>query len=208
MQREGIDFNKDETYQPIAKHSTLRTSLSLAARNNWEIHQIDVKSAYLHGKLKEKIYMRQPPGFIVVGKELMVCQLDKWLYGLRQSGGEWYKKHSSGMKALNFKKCTVDHACWWKIEDSKKIIVAKSVDNMALFVSSISILNKFKADYNRIFPITDLGEIHWLLGIGVTCNRKKVLCRYHRNPILIRLLKDSILKMQKNMTHLYHLVKS
>ena len=78
-QKEGIDYN--ETFAPVAKMNTIRMVVSLAAKFGWEIHQMDVKSAFLKGDLHEEIYMQQPPGFKKIGQENLVCKLKKYLYG-------------------------------------------------------------------------------------------------------------------------------
>ena len=82
-QIEGVDF--DETFSPVARFESLQLLLALATLENWEIHQMDVKSAFLHGDLDEEIYMKQPQGFIVAGSEHLVCRLQKALYGLKQA---------------------------------------------------------------------------------------------------------------------------
>eukprot|EP00253_Pinus_taeda_P002752 PITA_02752 len=78
-QVEGIDYT--ETFSPVAKMNSIRLVLSLAASLKWEVHQMDVKSAFLHGDLHEEIYMEQPIGFIQTDSSL-VCRLKKSLYGL------------------------------------------------------------------------------------------------------------------------------
>ena len=81
-QVEGIDYT--ETFSLVAKMNSIRLVLSLVASFKWEVHQMDVKSAFLHGDLHEEIYMEQPPGFIQKDFSLFFC-LNKSLYGLKQS---------------------------------------------------------------------------------------------------------------------------
>ena len=78
-QKEGIDYN--EIFSPVVKHSSIRILLSIVATRGWELQQLDVKTAFLHGELEEKIYMDQPPGFISPGNENKVCMLKRSLYG-------------------------------------------------------------------------------------------------------------------------------
>eukprot|EP00253_Pinus_taeda_P007197 PITA_07197 len=89
-QKEGIDY--EETFAPIAKMSTIRLVLVLAAQFKWKVHQMDVKSAFLNGDLQEEVYMTQPQGFKIVGQEHKVCRLAKALYGLKQAPWAWYMK--------------------------------------------------------------------------------------------------------------------
>ncbi|WP_222927389.1 reverse transcriptase domain-containing protein, partial [Xylella fastidiosa] len=88
-QKEGVDYN--EVFSPVVKHSSIRTLLAIVACYDLELEQLDVKTAFLHGELEEQIYMRQPEGFVVSGKEDHVCLLRKSLYGLKQSPRQWYK---------------------------------------------------------------------------------------------------------------------
>eukprot|EP00253_Pinus_taeda_P026206 PITA_26206 len=92
-QKEGIDF--DDTFAPVAKLNTIRMLIALATKYNWELHQLDVKSAFLNGDLKEEIYLVQPEGYVKQGKEHLVCRLKKALYGLKQAPRSWYEKVDS-----------------------------------------------------------------------------------------------------------------
>ena len=83
VQREGIDF--EEVFAPVARMESVRLLLALAASRSWEVHHLDVKSAFLNGELAEEVYVQQPPGFVVAGKEHRVLRLRKALYGLRQA---------------------------------------------------------------------------------------------------------------------------
>ena len=82
-QKRGIDF--EEIFSPVLKMSSIRVALSLVARLNLEVEQLNVKTSFLHGDLEEEIYMQQPEGFEVKGKENLVCKLKKSLYGINQA---------------------------------------------------------------------------------------------------------------------------
>jgi len=84
---QGVDFN--EVFSPVVKYTSIRVLLSLVAIKDLVLEQLDVKTAFLHGDLEEQIYMKQPEGFEVVGKENYVCLLKKSLYGLKQSPRQW-----------------------------------------------------------------------------------------------------------------------
>jgi hypothetical protein len=94
MQRQGVDFN--EVFAPVGKHSTLRALLAVVVEKGLQLHQLDVKTAFLNGDLEEVIYMRQPPGYEQGGPK-MVCRLHKSLYGLRQAPRAWHAKHGMGV---------------------------------------------------------------------------------------------------------------
>ncbi|GJS37168.1 transposable element [Tanacetum coccineum] len=74
-QKEGIDYN--EIFSPVIRHTSIRVLLSLVAHHDLELEQLDVKTAFLHGDLEEEIYMSQPEGFVIQGKEDYVCKLQK-----------------------------------------------------------------------------------------------------------------------------------
>ena len=99
-QIEGVDF--DETFSPVARFESLRLLLALATPENWEIHQMDVKLAFLHGDLDEEIYMEQPQGFIIAGSEHLVCRLQKALYGLKQALRAWNLQFHGVLEELGF----------------------------------------------------------------------------------------------------------
>ena len=99
----GIDYL--ETFAPVAKMKTIQVLLSLAANFWWNVQQFDVKNAFLHGDLEEKIHMEVPPGF--ESKEGMVCKLKKALYGLKQSPRAWFGRLTKVMIALDTNKAKV-----------------------------------------------------------------------------------------------------
>ena len=82
---QGVDYF--DTFAPVAKLASICAILAIAASNDLEMHQIDIKGAYLNGELTEQevIYMQQPPGYHTKSNKL-ICQLKKTLYGLKQSG--------------------------------------------------------------------------------------------------------------------------
>jgi hypothetical protein len=89
-QVQGIDFS--EIFSPVAKLSSIRFLLFIDVAFDLEVEQMDVKTTFLHGDLKEEIYMKQPEGFVVKGKKELVCKLKMSLYGLKQSPRMWYQK--------------------------------------------------------------------------------------------------------------------
>ncbi|AAF18643.1 F5J5.14 [Arabidopsis thaliana] len=99
VQRHGIDF--DEVFAPVARIETVRLIIALAASNGWEIHHLDVKTAFLHGELKEVVYVTQPEGYVTKGNEEKVYKLNKALYGLKQAPRAWNNKLNSILKELS-----------------------------------------------------------------------------------------------------------
>ncbi|GJV45381.1 putative RNA-directed DNA polymerase [Tanacetum coccineum] len=105
-QKEWIDYN--ETFSPISRNDSLRIVMALVAYYDLELHQMDVKTAFLNGDLHEDVHMTQPKGFMVEGKEHMVCKLKRSIYGLKQASRQWYLKFHEVMSKFQFKKNAVD----------------------------------------------------------------------------------------------------
>jgi hypothetical protein len=95
-------------FAPVARLDTVRLLLTIAANRGWEVHHLDVKTAFLNGKLAEDVYVSQPKGFVVKGKENMVLKLGKALYGLKQAPRAWNIKLDSSLKKLGFRKCVIE----------------------------------------------------------------------------------------------------
>ena len=160
----GLEF--DQTFALVAKPSSLKLMITLAARFGWPMIQLDVKSAYLNGELDEVIYMRQPPGTATPGEGHLVCRLKKSLYGLKQAGRAWYQTYRGAMTALGMTRCEANHACFWQRNDESIAMVGTIVDDM-LVTGTPDLVERFRAGIKTCFTITDAGEVAWLLGIKV-----------------------------------------
>ena len=99
-QIQGLDY--DETFSPVAWFKSLRLLLALAMLEDWEIHQMDIKSAFLNRLLDEEIFMEQPQGFITAGQWDKVCLLKKALYGLKQASHAWNLQFHGVLTELGF----------------------------------------------------------------------------------------------------------
>jgi hypothetical protein len=99
-QKEGEDFF--DTYSPVARMTTIRVLLPLAASYGLIVHQKDVKTTFLNGELDEEIYMDHPDGFVVRGEEQKVCKLLKSLYGLKQAPKQWHEKFDTTLTSAGY----------------------------------------------------------------------------------------------------------
>jgi hypothetical protein len=140
--------------------------LALVASHKWEVHQMDVKSAFLHGDLQEEIYMEQPPGYVQNDSSL-VCRLKKSLYGLKQAPQAWYAKMDNFLIATGFSRCHFDPNVYTKKVGSHLIILVLYVDDLILTGSDSKLLNHVKTSLKKKFEMTDLGFLHYFLGLQV-----------------------------------------
>jgi hypothetical protein len=124
--------------------STIHTVLTMAAQNDWEIHQIDIKSAYLHAEIKEDIYMRAPPGYLRAGDEGKVLKLLRCLYGLKQAGFEWSEELASVFLQIGFTWSQIDQAIYFKRLDDEHMVITMSVDDMAVTSKHLQHITRFK----------------------------------------------------------------
>ena len=169
-QAPSIDYH--DTYAPVAKLTSNCIILALAARNDWEIQQMDVKDAYLNAPLDEEIYMQQPDGFSEEGKESYVCLLQKSLYGLKQAGRLWYERLWKALIKFGFVRCQVEHCVFYKHKDGEFVIIVVAVDDLTLAASTVTLMQATKNQLKSEFEMTDDGDIHWLLGINIKRDRK------------------------------------
>ena len=165
--------NYFDTFMPVAKLASIQSVLALAARHDWEIHQVNVKSAYLNGEFEdaETIYMRQPPGFPISDRPGKILHLLQPLYGLKQSGCCWYEKLRELLEEAGFQRCESDHAVFIRRKGDTLGIITIHVDDMMIIASSVRLVQEIKRQLKGKVEISDLGEIHWLLSFEVQCDR-------------------------------------
>ncbi len=108
-----------ETFSPVAKLTSIRVLLSLAANLDWPLHQFDVKNAFLHGDLEEEVYMDLPPGYTATSGDEVVCKLQRALYGLKQSPRAWFGRFSLAMKKYGYQQSHSDHTLFLKRQRGK-----------------------------------------------------------------------------------------
>ncbi|GJW51323.1 ribonuclease H-like domain, reverse transcriptase, RNA-dependent DNA polymerase [Tanacetum coccineum] len=166
IQEHGIDF--EEVFAPVARMETIRLLLAIAANNKWEVHHLDVKSAFLHGELKEEVYVTQPEGFTKKGNDGKVYRLIKALYGLRQAPRAWNIKLDNTLKSLDFKKCALEQAIYTKASKDSLLLVGVYVDDLIITGTPKKEIDKFKAQMEEKFEMSDLGLLAYYLGIEVT----------------------------------------
>jgi hypothetical protein len=163
-QVKGIDYN--ETFSSVAKMNSICLVLSLAASHKWEVHQMDVKSAFLHGDLQEQIYMEQPLGYVQNDSSL-VSRLNKSLYGIKQAPRAWYAKMDSFLIATGFSRFHSNPNVYTKKVGIHLIILVLYVDDLIITGSDSKLLNHVKTSLKKKFEMRDLGFFHYFLGLQV-----------------------------------------
>lgn len=169
MQREGIDFN--EVFAPVSKHTTLRALLALVAMEDLELHQLDVKTAFLNGDLEEDIYMVQPPGY-ENGNPNVTCHLRKALYGLRQAPRAWHAKLKKELEGIGAAASEADPGLYSIHMKDHIIYILVYVDDILIASKDTSAINAVKASLKSIFDIKDMGDAGTFIGIDIQRDRK------------------------------------
>jgi len=172
-QVKGVDYF--DTFAPVTMIASIQTVLTMAACSDLELHQIDIKGAYLNGTLTNDkvIYMCQPLSFESADHPHKVCRLRKTLYGLKQSGRRWYQRLVEILiDELGFTQCSVNQAVYFRHRTpGELVIVVVHVDDCMIVAKTLQEINEFKCNIKKHVEITDLGKLHWLLGIEVMRNR-------------------------------------
>ena len=146
--------------------------MSIAATLDYEIWQMDVKTAFLNGNLDERIYMAQPDGFIEKSNEGKVCELHKSIYGLKQASRSWNIRFNETVKTFGFEQLE-DEPCVYKlIHEGKVVFLVLHVDDILLIGNDVGKLSDVKVWLAKQFDMKDLGEAAYVLGIHIFRDRK------------------------------------
>ena len=144
----------------------LRTVIALAVQNGFKLHQMDVTTAFLNGELKEKVFMKQPEGYVVKGMEGLVCKLKKSIYGLKQSPRCWNSALNDYLKQTGFVEAARD-PCLYMASEGEMFLIAIYVDDILLAGKSMKRMNTVKQALSQKFLVKDMGEFNYFLGVKV-----------------------------------------
>ncbi len=186
LQQHGIDYN--EIFSPVVRMEVLRLLLTISALMDFEVHQMDVKTAFLNGYLDEEIYMAQPEGFVEKGKENMVCRLRKSLYGLKQAPRVWYNTLCKFLESLSFRRLIKDRCVFIGTIDGHICYIAVYVDDLLIIAPSMRLVDHIKSELKQKFKMTDLGEAKYLLGWSIVRNRKDRTMLLHQESYASKVL--------------------
>ena len=179
-QRQGLDYNR--TFAPVMKQSLLRSVLAEANHEDWDIDQVDIKTAFLYGELDEELYLKLPDGSI--------RKLERALYGLKQAGRQWYSRFNKSLEAFGLHRLHGDPCCYQKRTGKDILIVMIHVDDAIITGNSPILIKEFKNVLKKEYKLTDMGPIKHCLGWEINRDRKRRILTISQRQYIIDLLKE------------------
>lgn len=167
-QQEGIDF--EESFAPVARIKAIRIFLANAASGNMIVYQMDVKTAFLNGDLKEVVYVTQPDGFVDPERPNHVYRLKKALYGLKQAPRAWYDTLSKFLLANRFTKGAVDPTLFTRKTGNNLLHVQIYVDDIIFASSDSNECDRFAKEMSSKFQMSMMGQMSFFLRLQISQN--------------------------------------
>ncbi|KAL4282375.1 hypothetical protein GQ457_03G013570 [Hibiscus cannabinus] len=162
----GVDYG--DTFAPVARLDTIKLLIAIAGQLGWNVFHLDVKSDFLNGELEEDIYVCQPEGFVVPGKEHQVYKLKRALYALKQAPRAWYYRIDSYLQKLGFQRCVNEATLYLKKEKNVDLLVISLyVDDLLVMGSNDKPVSEFKLSMQKEFEMSDLGLMSYFLGMEI-----------------------------------------
>jgi hypothetical protein len=156
-------LNFDETFAPVARLESIRMSLAYATHHNFKLYQMDVKSAFLNGSIKEEVYMQQPPSFESEGYPNHVYKLHKTLYGLKQAPRAWYKCLMDFLIKIGFRIGKADSTLFTKKMGKILFICQIYVDDIIFDSTNKSFCDKFNKIMTDRFEMSMMSVLIFFL---------------------------------------------
>jgi hypothetical protein len=170
-QKEEIDY--EDAFSLVARYTSIRTIIALASVLGWKLHQMDIKTKFLNGKIEQEVFVEQPYGFVLHNKGTHVCKLRKALYGLKQGPRFWYYRIDGFLKILGFQKSDVDANMYFKVRGNQHIILILYVDDLFL-TGDEELIAWCKGELTSEFEMKDLGLMHYFLVLEVWQRQGKI----------------------------------
>ncbi|GJY52452.1 putative ribonuclease H-like domain-containing protein [Tanacetum coccineum] len=165
-QEEGLDY--DEVFAPVARIEAIRLFLAYASFKDFVVYQMDVKSAFLYGKIEEEVYVCQPPGFEDPEFPDRVYKVEKALYGLHQAPRAWYETLSTYLLENGFQRGTIDKTLFIKKFKGDILLVQVYVDDIIFGSTKKELCTEFEKLMHKKFQMSSMGELTFFLGLQVT----------------------------------------
>ena len=187
-QIQGVDY--DETFSPVAMLKSIRILLAIAAYFDYEIWQMDVKTAFLNGNIEEELYMVQPEGFVDPKDAGKVCKLQRSIYGLKQASRSWNLRFDEVIKEFGFIQNNEEACIYKKMSGSNSVaFLVLYVDDILLIGNDVKLLESVKDYLNSKFSMKDLGEAAYVLGIKIYRDRSRRLLALSQSTYIDKVLK-------------------
>src|SRR3954449_9399525 len=186
-QVQGVDY--DETLSPVAMFKSIRILLAIAAYHDYEIWQMDVKTAFLNGNIEEEFYMMQPEAFVDPRNAGKVCKLQRSIYGLKQASRSWNLLFDEVIKAFGFVQNIEEFCVYKKLSGSSVAFLVLYVDDILLIGNDKRFLEEVKEYLNGQFSMKDLGEAAYILGIKIYRDRPNRRLALSQNTYIDKILK-------------------
>jgi hypothetical protein len=170
-QRKGVDYY--DTFAPVARMTSIRIILAVAAHEGLRVEQLDVDSAYLNGIIDAEVFMDQPPSFIDPAHPNRVCRLQKGLYGLKQAGRIWYDDVHSSILEWGFLQTAADPCVYVRTSTEGKCILGLYVDDF-IAAGTDPAINRFKGEIRARYRIKELGPAKLVIGLQLTQDDKGI----------------------------------
>ncbi|GJW26154.1 retrotransposon protein, putative, ty1-copia subclass [Tanacetum coccineum] len=178
----------------------IRILIAIAAYYDYEIWQMDVKTAFLNGHLSEEVYMEQPEGFVNPKYPNHVCKLKRSIYGLKQASRQWNKRFDDEIKKFGFTQNPDEPCVYLKASGSYVAILILYVDDILLMGNNIPMLQDVKSYLGRSFAMKDLGDAAYILGIKIYRDRSKRLIGLNQSAYIEKILKRFYMENSKRET--------
>ncbi|GJU98609.1 putative ribonuclease H-like domain-containing protein [Tanacetum coccineum] len=165
IQEEGIDY--DEVFAPVARIEAIRLFLAYALFKDFVVYQMDVKSAFLYGKIEEEVYVCQPPGFEDLDFPDRVYKVEKALYRLHQAPRAWYETLSTYLLDNGFQRGKIDKTLFIRRDKGDILLVQVYVDDIIFGSTKKSLCTEFEKMMHKKFQMSSIGELTFFLGLQV-----------------------------------------
>ena len=162
-------------FSPVAKLASVHLFIPLVASYDWDLHQLDIGNAFLHGNLQEEVYIKQPPRFFAQEEIGKVCHLWKSLDSLKQSPCAWFGKFSQAIETFGMQKSKSDHFVFYKNSSSGITLLVVYVDDIVITGSDSKGILSLKSFLHSQFHIKDLGMLKYFLGAEVMRSKHGIL---------------------------------
>ncbi|KAM2515529.1 hypothetical protein ACFX1W_027763 [Malus domestica] len=191
---------------------SIRILLAIAAYHDYEIWQMDVKTAFLNGYLEEELYMTQPEGFVSKSEKPKVCKLQRSIYGLKQASRSWNIRFDTEIKTFGFAQNEDDNCVYQKVVGEAVVFLVLYVDDILLFGNDTAVLSSVKVWLSKTFHMKDLGDASYVLGIKLYRDRSRKLIGLSQSMYIDKVLSRFQMEQSKKgflpVGHGIHLSKS